>query len=459
MHRTRIVACLAVALCLVVLGRAAFAVPVSEIGASSFAIQVDDHVVQIPYDSNQSLSSFSSQVQRAVVLVPGSNRSSSHAYETLVLAATIADVNDGTSLLVAPQFLIEEDIDFHQLPVDRLFWSDSGWKQGNASLDTAQNPRPVRVSSFAVMDSILYRIASLHPNLQSVVVAGHSAGGQFVNRFAAGSTVEQALQAGFEIELRYVTANPSSYLYFNTQRVVPGTLDQFATPSASVVQSCPGYDEYKYGLQARNNYMSQVSSAQIVSQYAARHVTYLLGELDVDPDPDLDTACAAMLQGSQRFERGEIYGNYLRHLFGAASNEHRPVVVFGVGHDSRDMFTSSAGVAQLFGWENPVAVEPESAESRWPSQLQLGPSLPNPFQNRTTIAYRVPDARCNSTLRVYDCDGRLVRTLHAGPSVAGSGSFVWDGRSSAGRRVAAGVYFCCLQHGREKATSRVTVFR
>jgi opacity protein-like surface antigen len=453
MHKT-----LVIALCLAILAPAAVAVdPVTEVGASTFAVQVDGHVLQTPYDSNQSLSGFSSQVLRAVVLVPGSSRSSSHANETLAQAATIAGVNDGTSLLVAPQFLIEVDIDFHQLPADRLFWSDSGWKQGNASLTTAQNPRPVRVSSFAVMDSILYRIASHHPNLQSIVVAGHSAGGQFVNRFAAGNTAEQVLQAEFGVDLRYVTANPSSYLYFNPERVVFGTLDQFATPPASVVQSCPAYDDYKYGLQARNNYMSQVSSAQIVNQYSARHVTYLLGELDVNPDPDLDTSCAAMLQGSHRFERGEVYGNYLRHFLGAASNEHRPVIVFGVGHDSRDMFTSSAGVAQLFGWENPVAVGPESASTSWPSQLRLGPNLPNPFQNRTTMAYRLPDAQHNSTLRVYDCAGRLVRTLHAGPSVAGS--FVWDGRSSAGGRVAAGVYFCCLQHGREAVTRRVVVLR
>jgi hypothetical protein len=306
------------------------------------------------------------------------------------------------------------------------------------------------------MDSILHAIASRCPNLRSLVVAGHSAGGPFVNRFAA------VLQGTFGILVGYVVANPSSYLYLNSERVVSGTLDQFAVPPASVIQSCPDYDEYKYGLQARNAYMSRLSGSQIVNGYRARRVVYLLGEQDRDPAaPDLDTSCPAMLQGSNRFQRGEIYGNHLRDFYGASiGSTHRTVLVFGVGHDSRAMFTSTAGVGQLFGGDfGPVSAEPDPTGAGRPSALFLGPGQPNPFRTRTTIAYRLPESGRITTLRVYDIQGRLVRTLHVDASGEVSGSVVWDGRSNAGLRVSAGVYFLRLRQGRKTVTRRATLVR
>lgn len=437
--------------------------PVTEIGAFTLSMSVDGWVLRVPYDANSSLSASSVQIQRAVVTVPGSSRSSSYAYDTLLEAAAIAGASDGTTLVVAPQFLIEADIGYHLLPADWLFWSDGGWKEGSQSLSTLSNPRPARLSSFAVVDSILYRIASRNPNLQSVVVAGHSAGGQFVHRFAAGSTVEQTLQSEFGIDVAYVVANPSSYLYFDPQRVTAD--DQFAVPSDSVIQSCPDYDDYKYGLQARNVYMSRLSRAKIRSQFAARAVSVLLGELDADPNAlDLDIGCAAMLQGANRFERGTIYGSYLLRYYGTGvATTHRTIPVPGVGHDSRGMFTSACGVAELFGGSEggctPVDVGDDAGLTGLTSLLTLLQSQPNPFRSQTTIVYAVPDNGTRSSLRVYDVQGRLVRTLHEGHGPNGLGLAVWDGLSNRGQRVPAGVYFYRLQQGSFSLTRTLTLLR
>ena len=450
---------LGIAACLALLPSPVLSVPV--IGASSFSMVVNGHVLLIPYDGNKSLSSTYLLVEHAVVLVPGSNRSSNFAYETLLEAASIAGANNAATMLIAPQFLIEEDIDFYQLPADRLFWSESGWKQGNASLSTATNPRPASLSSFAVMDSILYCIASRNPNLQTLVVAGHSAGGQFVQRFATGSAVEEALEAQFGIDVVYVPANPSSYLYLNAERVVSGTLDQFAVPTANVVSACPSYDDYKYGMRSRNNYMSRLTSAQMTSRYPQRHVRYLLGALDTDPAAaELDTACAAMLQGSQRLERGMIYSNYLRHFYASGIIVTHPTfVVPGVGHDSRGMFTSACGVAQLFGGGGCVAVDAGAgaSQSAGVQSLALQEGQPNPFRTHTTILYRVGHGP--STLCVFDVRGQLVRTLYEGLGQEERGSMVWDGRSNAGQQVPAGVYVLVLQQGRERLTRRLTRLR
>jgi hypothetical protein len=322
------------------------ATPVAQVGAYRFPVLVGGNALSVPYEGNQLLTESHSQVTRAVVIVPGSLRDSDNGYSTLTRSASLAGVNNSTSLLIVPQFLIEEDIEYHDLPADWLYWSDSGWKQGDPSLSTSSHPRPGTISSFSVLDSILFAIALRNPNLKSIVVAGHSAGGQFVQRFAAGSTTPQTLESQFGVQVAYVAANPSSYLYLNAERVASGT-STFRVPNSG---SCSSYDRYKYGLQSRNAYMSAVSSTQIVAQYRPRRVTYLLGALDNDPGhPDLDTSCAANLQGSHRLERGLIFGDYLAHFYGAASaTTHETVVVPGVGHDSRDMLTSPAGVSRLF---------------------------------------------------------------------------------------------------------------
>jgi hypothetical protein len=450
-----IVSCLALGL-----ARPALAVtPVTQVGSFSFPVTVGGQALQIPYDGSQVLAGSHPQVVRAVVLIPGSNRNSPYGFGTLVLCATIAGVNDATSLLVVPQYLIESDIAFHGLPPDRLYWSDSGWKEGDPSLNTASHPRPGTISSFAVLDSILYRIASQSPNLRSIVVAGHSAGGQFVNRFAAGSAVQQTLESQFGVELSYVVANPSSYLYLNAERLVPGTLNSFAVPNAD---TCPDYDRYKYGLQSPNGFMSALSSAQITAQYAHRQVTYLLGQLDDDPaHPELDTSCSATMQGAHRLERGRVYGDHLRHFYGAAgAATHSTVVVPGVGHDSRDMFTSACGVSRLLGAGScePVGVEDETAASNGTASRRLW-CEPNPFRTETRVVLGPIENRERVTVGVYDLRGRLVRVLRDGALDRGVGSIVWDGRASSGEALPSGIYFLRCQEDRGTITKRVTLLR
>ena len=77
------------------------------------------------------------------------------------------------------------------------------------------------------------------PALKEVVVAGHSAGGQLVQRYAVVGR-PAARSAG----LRFVVSNPSSYLYFSDER--PQGDGRFAAPSDAAV--CPQYNRWKYGL-------------------------------------------------------------------------------------------------------------------------------------------------------------------------------------------------------------------
>jgi hypothetical protein len=65
---------------------------------------------------------------------------------------------------------------------------------------------------------------------------------------------------------------------------------------------------------------------------------------------------------------------------------------------------------------------------------------PNPVRDGTRIVFDLPAAG-RASLRVFDLEGTLVRTLLDGTQAAGPGSVAWDGRNESGRDVPAGVYF------------------
>src|SRR5262249_3757966 len=83
-----------------------------------------------------------------------------------------------------------------------------------------------------------------------------------------------------------------------------------------------------------------------------------------------------------------------------------------------------------------------------PSVTPVGPALhnslsqnyPNPFNPQTTIAFTIKD-RGAVTLKVYNVNGELVRTLINESRAAGSYTKAWDGHNDSGAPVSSGVYF------------------
>jgi hypothetical protein len=68
---------------------------------------------------------------------------------------------------------------------------------------------------------------------------------------------------------------------------------------------------------------------------------------------------------------------------------------------------------------------------------------PNPFTHETHIRYMMHDSGCmikESTLRIFDALGRIVRDLRITPG-ASSSMLSWDGRDATGKVLAPGVYF------------------
>jgi hypothetical protein len=342
-HRSARTSTCVLAWCAIATATAALAAP-ANVCPGRLPVTVDGVVLETPYCADFDLLGEIRPNLRAVLVIHGTERNADDYLTYVRDAATLAE-DDGRTLLVAPQFLTAEELDAFSLPDDLLYWSSSGWKQGNRSQDTTAHPRPARISSFAVLEEFVLQLRRVAPELRSVVVAGHSAGGQFVQRFAAGNGLDGNLE---DVDVRYLTANPSSYLYFSPERVVPGTQDSFAVPSDS---DCPNwYNDYKYGLEDLNSYMSAVGASELAARYERRRLAYLLGENDDDPaDPYLDTSCAASHQGSHRLERGEFFYRHIVDHFGAGVRAaHEESIIPGVGHNGRQMLQSDCALFYLF---------------------------------------------------------------------------------------------------------------
>jgi hypothetical protein len=410
--------------------------PVDYVSPNRITFNIDGNILKIPYSRNYALGSTNENIIRAIIVIHGKNRNAFDYYNTILDAAKTADHAEETTIIIAPQFLIEDDIDWHGLPDNILFWDNGGWKIGHKSKNTISHPRPARISSFAIIDTILYRLAVNNTNLQTIVLAGHSAGGQFANRFAAGSQMEQTLSYDYGIHFRYITANPSSYLYLNEERRSGVSLNEFEIP----FDPCPDYNEYKYGLESLNSYMSNAGAAQIRDQYKVREIVYLLGGDDNDPNASsLDKSEPAMLQGSHRLERGQIFYNYLKHYYGYSVWQiQKQAVLPNIGHSHEDVFQSDCGLYFLFdyGTCDYINMIEDNIPSNTIKKYSLCQNYPNPFNAFTTIRFKL-NKKSKITIDIYNVTGeRAAKLIDDEFLPAGINGISWD---TAG--FASGIYY------------------
>lgn len=96
---------------------------------------------------------------------------------------------------------------------------------------------------------------------------------------------------------------------------------------------------------------------------------------------------------------------------------------------------------------------------RAPLVAYLFQNRPNPFNPSTVIRYIVPARADRVTLRIYDVEGRVVRTLVDGPQVYGENRVTWNGRDDTGRRVASGVYFYRIMFSGFEMTKKMVLLR
>lgn len=211
--------------------------PVPVVQKGRLDIQTSAGDFKLPIAVSRDWTKPQNEVTRAVIVIPGSPRRDLRSGEH---AAEVAGAAARTTVIVTPQFLTARDVAAHTLTDNILRWGKDGWKVGKPSQDAAA------ISSFQIVDEIFHRLANraIFPSLKTIVLAGHSAGGQFVQDYAVLGRGEADF-GDAPIHIRYVVANPATYLYLTDER--PDSNGDFAPFNGA---SCHKFNRWNYGLQA-----------------------------------------------------------------------------------------------------------------------------------------------------------------------------------------------------------------
>lgn len=292
---------------------------------------------------SHSLSERQPSIERGVIVVHGTNRDADRYYTGLVAAAEKAGAAAKT-LLISPYFRGKAGGCDDQVAPGELYFTCNGWKYGESAVNAGD------VYSFTVTDRLVEMLAdrARFPRLRAIVVVGHSAGGQFLQRYAAATDID----ARVRVPVRFVVMNPSSYMYLDARRLRAGATcsekgrctGPFQVEGAA--EGCPTYNQYRFGMENRAGYVGQVEADRIRARFPRKDVIYLVGEKDVNPnDSSLDKGCEAMKQGAHRRQRGTVFWSYMKSLYKA---RHGFAVAPGCPHDGGCMLASEPGLRALF---------------------------------------------------------------------------------------------------------------
>ena len=303
---------------------------------------------------NYSLSTPNPEVHRALIMVHGTNRNADHYFRTAVGAAFLADALKDT-VVISPSFLSADRGCNDKLQPNEVSWScrDDSWRSGGTSLSNAN------LTSFDFIDELLRRLSDkkTFPHLTQIVVAGHSAGGQFVSRYEMANRVGDSLG----VAVSYVVANPSSYAWPDASRPLPvddGAPEnavagwKLETPHTSFsfgpfdAVKAAKYDLWPYGLEERTGgYTVKMTDDQLKKQLASRTTTYLLSQVDTLPLGGFDSSPNAMAQGATRRARGEAFVKYINEHLGAKASV---MIIPECGHNDRCVYTTDAALPVIF---------------------------------------------------------------------------------------------------------------
>jgi len=260
---------------------------------------------------------------RILVVIQGYTRDANRTYD----AAAKAGLGDDT-LIIAPIFQVARDKDkkchFHGVPAAKpgdALWKCGTWSDGSPATNGA-------VTSFQAMDLLLAALHRANPAAGTITVAGFSAGGQYVQRYAAFAHPPDG------VAMRYVVSDPSTFLYFDAFRPEPNP------------GTCGTFDTWKLGTENLPAYLGR-DAAAARAVYAHADISYLEGALDDSAGEGtayklLDKDCGAQLQGPFRRQRGEFYAAYDARAL--AHGAHRLTIVPGCAHSVTCVFSKEVTV-------------------------------------------------------------------------------------------------------------------
>jgi hypothetical protein len=310
-----------------------------------FTIQKNGKNYTLRYASNHPMGVKNKNIKRLIIYIHGARRNGLDYFEWGLQSVKAANQNEQT-LLIAPQFPSDRDLNHYNHDAQHLFWTSNSWRSGDESASSKKRPMTETISSFSVVDSMISQVCDKKrfPKLKKIVVIGHSAGGQFLQRYAGMTPMPEILRG---YKFRFITMNASSYLYLDDRR--PTQNGKELTFTKRDTTGCADFNTYPKGFIKPNPYLSKTGVDNFKKQFLERDVVFLMGGSDVDVnDPSLDKSCSGKLQGRFRLERGQFFYQYIQTFSTKKTAIHRLEVVPNVAHSGEKMVNNPIAWRYLF---------------------------------------------------------------------------------------------------------------
>ena len=313
-----------------------------DIAPDRFVFEEDHENLSIPIVTSHPLDKNNNETEYLIIMIHGGGLNAVNTFETGQQFIESLKMPKNRFLVLAPQII--EGVTLKEKGL--LFW-DERWKGGGMSLSTGLNKDLPSLSSFEVIDRLIDVSIKLNPGINRIIILGHSAGGQFVVRYAAINSRNKFLdQQG--VSIRYVVANPSSYLYLDQTRFHFNSDEEILITSREELMNCPSYNKYKYGLEEMYGYAETLSPQHIRTRLLTRSIMFVLGTADTDRNWSMDKSCEGEAQGENRYQRGLLYKHHLEHFVKTSlESQHIWLEIPEVGHDANEIFTHSRFITEL----------------------------------------------------------------------------------------------------------------
>lgn len=241
--------------------------------------------------STQPMDGKPSDAEYAVIVIHGAGGGRTNPTQSMAEVIGKSPIK-GKTIVLGPRFS-EIGVVAQGEEANAHIW-DEGWKGGMDSTTTG-------LSSFDVIDQLYLYLGDRvkFPKLKRIILAGHSAGGQFTCRYIAVGKLPQTKG----ISHAFIIANPSTYLYIDARRpVADGTFAEVA----------PELNIWFFGMGSSPRYAAGITPEAALANYCARNTLFLCGDRDCQRGGGLAVGSAADAQGQNRFERFKNFSRYVK---------------------------------------------------------------------------------------------------------------------------------------------------
>ncbi|KAI9324365.1 hypothetical protein BDR26DRAFT_1014835 [Obelidium mucronatum] len=228
-----------------------------------------------------------------VVCVPGLLRDVASCF-----AQSAAAVAGARAVVVTPYFACNSANNVFRKTclAGELCWSAcNGFAENDDPTTGSDSPA-------TITDNLILEFRKKYPTINNVVGVGFSLGAQFINHYAAITTLPNT------VPIRFLFASASGYLYFDAKRLtLKGDFVNY--PSSD----CPDFNDWKYGILG---YPGPGKASDLAPRFLSRDITIIALKADNECGSSTGSGCSCEITAQSngledRFILGQAYYNYL----------------------------------------------------------------------------------------------------------------------------------------------------